>query len=205
LKLEKALQTWPIHVQDVVALDVGASTGGFTHCLLLNGASRVYAIDVGYGQLDYRLRQDARVVSKERVNARHLTVEHVPEPVDLFVMDVSFISMALVLPAVVPLLRSTACGVVLVKPQFEAGRAQVGKGGVVRDPAVHRDVLLRSMQQSEACGLTVQGVLESPVRGPSGNVEFLLWLERAGTPTPNLTGMVEAAVQAGQALPPAGA
>ena len=174
LKLAGALDTWAIDVRDVVALDVGASTGGFTDVLLQRGAQRVYALDVGYGQLHYRLRQDSRVVAMERVNVRYL--ESLPERPTLAVVDVSFISLRLVLPPVFAVLDVTAPVVALVKPQFEAGRTQVGRGGIVRDPVVHRQVLdnLRTWSTTQPWRLTA--LVPSPIRGADGNVEFLsLW------------------------------
>jgi 23S rRNA (cytidine1920-2'-O)/16S rRNA (cytidine1409-2'-O)-methyltransferase len=175
LKLERALDEWHMDVSDKVALDMGASTGGFTHCMLLRGARKVYAVDVGYGQLDYRLRQDTRVVSIERLNAREMTAEHVPELVDIATIDVSFISLRLVLPPVLERIRPGGDCVALVKPQFEAGRGQVGRGGVVRDPAVHRAVLERFVSESP---WPVHGLTRSPIEGATGNVEFLAWLRR---------------------------
>jgi 23S rRNA (cytidine1920-2'-O)/16S rRNA (cytidine1409-2'-O)-methyltransferase len=157
-----------------VALDVGASTGGFTEVLLLRGARRVYAVDVGYGQLHYRLRNDPRVVLLERTNVRYL--EHLPEPIDLAVADVSFISLRLTLPPVFRLLRPEAPLIALIKPQFEAGRGQVGRGGVVRDPAVHQQVLRELTAWSASQPWRLVGTLPSPIKGPAGNVEFLsLW------------------------------
>lgn len=176
LKLERALDEFEIDPSGVVALDVGASTGGFTDCLLKRGARRVYAVDVGYNQLDWRLRQDERVVSMERTNIRSL--ESLPEPVDAVVSDVSFISLTLALPPAVRLLKPGGWIVALVKPQFEAGKGQVGKGGVVRDPAVHRAVLVKVLLWARAAGLAVRGATPSPVRGPAGNVEFLVWLTK---------------------------
>ena len=172
-KLEAAMVRFELDVAGVVAADVGASTGGFTDCLLQHGASRVYAIDVGYGQLDWRLRNDPRVVVMERTNARYL--ERLPEPVDLVTADVSFISLGLILPMAVPWLQSSGQVVALIKPQFEAGRREVGKGGVVRDPAVHRRVLERVLGVAAELGLGLGGLMPSPLRGPSGNVEFLGW------------------------------
>lgn len=174
VKLEAALSGFNVNVRDMVAVDVGASAGGFTDCLLKRGASRVYAIDVGYGQLAWKLREDPRVVVMERTNVRY--VQSLPEPADLAVIDASFISLELVLPAAIRLLKPGAQVIALVKPQFEAGRRQVGKGGVVRDPAIHRQVLLRVCELALGCHLVVMGMMPSPVRGPSGNVEFLLWL-----------------------------
>lgn len=174
LKLQHALQQFGIEASGKVVADIGASTGGFTDCLLQAGAARVYAIDVGYGQLDWKIRQDPRVVVMERTNIRHL--ESLPEPVDLATIDVSFISLALVLPVVKRLLRPLGEAVALVKPQFEAGKEKVGKGGVVRDPAVHREVLLRVARTAQELGFTVLGVTKSPITGPAGNVEFLMHL-----------------------------
>ncbi len=176
-KLAAALETFPVAVEGRVCADVGASTGGFTDCLLQHGAARVYAIDVGYGQLDYRLRSDPRVVVMERTNARY--VERLAEPVSLVVADVSFISLRYLLPVVRGWLTLPADLIILIKPQFEAGREQVGKGGVVRDPLVHRRVLLDVLEAAQAEGFAVHGLMRSPLRGPAGNIEFLAWL-RAG-------------------------
>lgn len=180
LKLEKALDAFSIRVDDRLCLDVGASTGGFTDCLLQRGAHRVYAVDVGYGQLAYTLRQDPRVVVLERVNARYLSEEHVPEKAGFACLDVSFISLALVLPAVVQRLADSSTLVALVKPQFEAGRADVGRGGVVRTASVHARVLREILRLARELGLVPKGLTWSPVRGPAGNIEFLLWMERGG-------------------------
>jgi len=174
LKLEAALNAFQLDVTGWVVADVGASTGGFTDCLLQRGAAKVYAIDVGYGQLAWKLRRDPRVVVMERTNIRFL--ESLPEPVDLATVDVSFIGLELVLPAVMRLLKPEGHIVALVKPQFEAGREQVGKGGVVRDPAVHRQVLTRLTGWAVERGLRVLGLIPSPITGPKGNVEFLLHL-----------------------------
>jgi 23S rRNA (cytidine1920-2'-O)/16S rRNA (cytidine1409-2'-O)-methyltransferase len=183
LKLEKALDTFGIDCTGRVCLDVGASTGGFTDCMLSRGAVRVYAVDVGYGQLDYKLRQDPRVMSLERVNARNLGAEHVPEPVSLATVDVSFISLAKVLPAIAARLTPHADLVALVKPQFEAGRADVGKGGVVKDPAVRLRVVLEVGEAMQRLGLGVLGCTVSPIKGPAGNVEFLLWAQLGASST----------------------
>ena len=172
-KLDAALVRFGLDTEGVVAADVGASTGGFTDCLLQRGACRVYAIDVGYGQFDWRLRNDPRVVVMERTNARYL--ESLPEPVDLVTVDVSFISLGLILPAAVQWLRSKGQVVALIKPQFEAGRRDVGKGGVVRDPDVHRRVLERVLNVAAELNLGLRGLMSSPLRGPAGNVEFLGW------------------------------
>lgn len=170
-KLAAALDAFALEVEGLIAADIGASTGGFTDCLLQRGAARVYAIDVGYGQLAWKLRQDPRVVVMDRVNARYL--ERLPEAVDLATVDVSFISLRLVLPALVGWLGPAGQIVALVKPQFEAGREQVGKGGVVRDPAVHRAVLLEILCWAAGHGLGLMGLIRSPLTGPAGNVEFL--------------------------------
>ncbi|MCU0520098.1 MAG: TlyA family RNA methyltransferase [Anaerolineae bacterium] len=175
-KLAAALVRFPVAVADAVAADIGASTGGFTDCLLQHGARKVYAIDVGYGQLAWSLRTDARVVVMERVNARYL--ERLPEPVSLIVSDVSFISLGLVYATAVRWLGSGGQVVSLIKPQFEAGRAQVGKGGVVRDPVVHRQVLGSLVVTMAALGLGLRGLMASPLVGPAGNIEFLGWWTR---------------------------
>jgi len=173
-KLEAALDRFGLDVSGAVAADVGASTGGFTDCLLQRGALRVYAIDVGYGQLAWRLRNDSRVVVMERTNARYL--EALPEPVDVVTADVAFISLRLILPRAVDWLRECGQMVVLIKPQFEAGRREVEKGGVVRDPEVHRAVLTRVLAAAADLGLGLCGLIPSPLQGPAGNVEFLAWL-----------------------------
>lgn len=178
LKLAHALTAFGVDPTGRPAADIGASTGGFTDCLLQQGAVRVYAIDVGYGQLDYRLRQDPRVVVRERVNARYL--EELPEPVDLMTIDVSFISVRLILPAVRRVLGAAGQVVVLIKPQFEAGRAQVGKKGIVRDPAVHRAVLTEFCTWAAEAGWTVRGLTDSPIRGAEGNREFFALLALGG-------------------------
>jgi 23S rRNA (cytidine1920-2'-O)/16S rRNA (cytidine1409-2'-O)-methyltransferase len=179
LKLEAALDAFGVQVEGRVAADVGASTGGFTDCLLQRGARRVYAIDVGYGQLAWSLRQDERVVVMERTNARHL--ERLPEPIHLVTVDVSFISLTLILPRVRDWLAPADSGsaglvVPLIKPQFEAGRKQVGKGGVVRDPDVHREVLQHILTWAQENGLPPRGLIRSPITGPAGNAEFLALL-----------------------------
>lgn len=176
LKLEKALSVFPVELAGKTCADIGASTGGFTDCMLQNGAAKVYAVDVGYGQLAWKLRGDPRVVCLERTNARYLTKEQIPEELDFFSVDVSFISLKLILPAVRPLLRLGGQGVCLVKPQFEAGREKVGKKGVVRDPAVHREVLERFLLHAREAGFAVKGLDFSPVRGPEGNIEYLAFL-----------------------------
>jgi len=180
IKLQAALEAFGLDVSGMVCADVGASTGGFTDCLLQRGAARVYAIDVGYGQLDWKLRRDPRVVVMERTNARYLAA--LPEPIDLATIDASFISLTLILPAVTGWLKVNGQIVALIKPQFEAGREQVGKGGVVRDAAIHADVLRRVLHWANAHELIPLGVIRSPVSGPAGNVEFLACLQHGLTP-----------------------
>ena len=174
LKLEHALEAFELKVNGLTAMDVGASTGGFTDCLLQRGARRVYAVDVGYGQLAWKLRQDPRVVVIERQNIRSLPADLVPERIQVAVIDASFISLKLVLPAVLPFLTDDALLVALIKPQFEAGRIHVGKGGVVRDPAVHDEVCRSIMESVESLGYSIIGVTPSPILGPKGNREFLM-------------------------------
>ena len=177
LKLEKAMALWPIALENAVCMDVGASTGGFTDCMLQNGAKKVYAVDVGYGQLAWKLRSDERVVCLERTNARYLSHELIPEEPDFSSVDVSFISLKLILPAIAGVLRDGGQAVCLVKPQFEAGREKVGKKGVVRDPAVHLEVLERFLEHAGESGFAVLDLTFSPIRGPEGNIEYLGWLE----------------------------
>jgi len=186
-KLERAFEAFDLDAAGKTALDSGASTGGFTDCLLQNGAARVIAVDVGYGQLDWGLRQDPRVTVIERYNIRFLKCEDLPEPAALAALDLSFISLKKVLPAVIKCLSPGYDIVALVKPQFEAGRQKVGKGGVVRDPAVHREVLQSLWDHVRRLGLSVRGLVESPVRGPKGNVEYLMHLRDAG-PLEAITG-----------------
>ena len=180
LKLEKALDQFAIDPAGLVCVDCGASTGGFTDCLLQRGAAHVYAVDVGYGQLAWSLRNDPRVTVMERTNARALTPEMFPQAMDMAVMDMSFISLRLVLPAVKTLLRPGGQVVCLVKPQFEAGREKVGKKGVVRDQAVHREVLEQVLHDAGQIGYFLRGLTFSPNRGPEGNIEYLAWLDTAG-------------------------
>ena len=179
LKLEKAMAVWPISLRDKICMDVGASTGGFTDCMLQNGAAKVYAVDVGYGQLAWKLRSDSRVVCLERTNARYLTHQQVPEEPDFASVDVSFISLKLILPAISGVLREGGETVALIKPQFEAGREQVGKNGVVRSGAVHQEVLERFLAYARESGFAVLDLSYSPIRGPEGNIEYLGWLRKA--------------------------
>jgi 23S rRNA (cytidine1920-2'-O)/16S rRNA (cytidine1409-2'-O)-methyltransferase len=194
-KLAAALAAFPVSVEDRVCADVGASTGGFTDCLLQGGAARVYAIDVGYGQFDYRLRSNPRVVVIERTNARY--VPALDEPVSLIVVDVSFIPLRHLLPVFRGWLTEAADLIALIKPQFEAGKGQVGKGGVVRDPEIHRRVLREVLTAARDNGYAVNGVIPSPLKGPAGNIEFLGWLSigRAAGAT-DLEDMIDKAIAA---------
>jgi len=185
LKLAEAITVFGLDVRGRTVVDVGASTGGFTDCLLQNGAARVYAVDVGYGQLAWSLRQDARVVSLERTNIRHLKPEVLETTPDLAVIDASFISLAKVLPPTLLLLAGQAEIVALIKPQFEVGPGKVGKGGVVREPALHRQVIENVRQLADRLGCDVLGVTDSPIRGPKGNREFLIHL-RKRSPSPGI-------------------
>ena len=176
LKLEKALRDFGVDPTGYVCSDSGASTGGFTDCLLQQGASKVFAIDVGYGQLAWKIRSDPRVVVMERTNIRYVTLEDLGEPLDLSVIDVSFISLGLVLPVVKTLLKPTGQVLCLIKPQFEAGKDKVGKKGVVRDPAVHEEVLQNFISLAKSLDFTIRNLTFSPVKGPEGNIEFLAHL-----------------------------
>jgi 23S rRNA (cytidine1920-2'-O)/16S rRNA (cytidine1409-2'-O)-methyltransferase len=178
LKLEHALHEFAVDVKDAVAMDVGASTGGFTDCLLQNGARKVYAVDVGYGQFDLKLRNDKRVVLLEKTNIRHLERDAVKERIDIAVIDVSFISLLKVIPRVREFLNERAEIIALIKPQFEVGRKDVGKGGVVRAEAKRRAAVDTIKGESEKMGLTVDGITESPLKGPKGNVEYLIYLKK---------------------------
>jgi len=178
LKLEKAMAAFPVELKDAVCADIGASTGGFTDCMLQNGASKVYAVDVGYGQLAWKLREDPRVVCMERTNARYLSHEQIPDELDFASVDVSFISLKLILPPLCGLLKDGGHVACLVKPQFEAGKEKVGKKGVVRDPAVHLEVLQNFLIHAKESGFTVLGITYSPIRGPEGNIEYLGYLEK---------------------------
>ena len=186
LKLEKAMTTFGLRLDGCICADIGASTGGFTDCMLQNGATKVYAVDVGYGQLAWSLRNDARVVSMERTNVRYITAEQISEPLDLAVMDLSFISVKLILPAVCPLLKDDAEVVCLITPQFAAGREEVGKKGVVRDPKVHLEVLESFLAFVPSAGYTVMGLDYSPIKGPEGNIEYLGYLRKGSHDAPQL-------------------
>ena len=182
LKLEKAMQTFPLTLTGKICADIGASTGGFTDCMLQNGAVKVYAVDVGYGQLAWSLRTDERVVNMERTNIRNVTPDMLAEPVEFFSVDVSFISLHHIFPVAQAITTPDAMGVCLVKPQFEAGREKVGKNGVVRDPATHREVLHNAMGYAAANGFVVRGLDFSPVKGPEGNIEYLMFVQKSEQP-----------------------
>ncbi|MBR3245279.1 MAG: TlyA family RNA methyltransferase [Parasporobacterium sp.] len=179
LKLEKAIQVFPVSLSGKVCMDIGSSTGGFTDCMLQNGAVKVYAVDVGKGQLHYKLRNDSRVIVMEKTNIRYVKPEDLPEKVSFASVDVSFISLSLVVPAALPLLDVNKEMVMLIKPQFEAGREHVGKKGVVRDPEIHREVIQRTIRMVQENGLEVEGLSFSPVKGPEGNIEYLLHVRKA--------------------------
>ncbi len=178
LKLERAIGQFPITLQDKVCMDIGASTGGFTDCMLQNGAGKVYAIDVGHGQLDWKLRNDERVVCMEKTNFRYVTDADIREPIDFASVDVSFISLTKILIPARNLLRQGGEMVCLIKPQFEAGRDKVGKKGVVRDRQVHIEVVRRIVDYADLTGFSVKGLTYSPIKGPEGNIEYLMWLEK---------------------------
>ena len=184
LKLEKAQQVFGLDFSDLVCMDTGASTGGFTDVMLLGGAKKVYAVDVGYGQLAWKLRTDPRVINLERTNIRYLTDEQVPEPLDFASADVSFISLYHVIPVIYDRLKDGCSAVLLIKPQFEAGREKVGKKGVVRDPAVHIEVIEKIMNLAKEAGFGIFGLDHSPIKGPEGNIEYLIYLKK------NLPGTV---------------
>ena len=178
LKLEKAVNNFGLILQDKICMDMGASTGGFTDCMLKNGAQKVYAVDVGYGQLDWKLRTDERVVFMERTNVRYLTENEVPDKLDFVSIDVSFISLTKVLPVAYNLTSENGEVVCLIKPQFEAGREQVGKKGVVRDSKVHQEVIEKVINFSKELGFKIKNLSFSPIKGPEGNIEFLLYLSK---------------------------
>lgn len=195
LKLAKALKTFSLHLENKVMADIGASTGGFTDCALQNGAARVYAIDVGYGQLAWSLRTDDRVVNMERTNIRNVSLADIGEFLHFISIDVAFISLEKVLPVVKTLLADSGEVVALIKPQFEAGREKVGKKGVVRDPAVHQEVITKVVDIAQNLGLVPVGLTFSPIKGPEGNIEYLLYLLNS-TDEPTVTGQViESVVQ----------
>ena len=178
LKLEKAMKNFDISLTDKICMDIGASTGGFTDCMLQNGAAKVYAVDVGYGQFAWKLRQDGRVVCMEKTNIRYVTPEDIEDVLDFASVDVSFISLTKVLPAAKELLGETGEMVCLIKPQFEAGKEKVGKKGVVRDPKVHQEVIEKILDFAEESGFAVRGLEFSPIKGPEGNIEYLVHMQK---------------------------
>ncbi|PKM78623.1 MAG: TlyA family rRNA (cytidine-2'-O)-methyltransferase [Firmicutes bacterium HGW-Firmicutes-15] len=189
-KLEGAIQDFNIDFQAKVVLDVGASTGGYTDCALQNGAAKIFAVDVGYGQLDWSLRNDPRVVVFERTNIRYFTPENLGELVDIITMDVSFISTTIIFPVLTHLLKEDGKVISLIKPQFEAGREKVGKKGVVKDPAVHREVLLRCIAAAGQSGLNCVGISYSPIKGPEGNIEYFIYLVKKPEPLEQISEKV---------------
>ncbi len=182
LKLEKAMQEFPIDLNGKICMDVGASTGGFTDCMLMNGAVKVYSIDVGYGQLAWKLRCDERVVNLERTNFRYVTEEQVKDKIDFSSVDVSFISLKHILPNLNKLLNDDGKAVCLIKPQFEAGKEKVGKKGVVREKSVHLEVVNNVIDMAIKFGFSVKGLQFSPIKGPEGNIEYLIYLEKSDEP-----------------------
>ncbi len=192
LKLEKAMESFPITLNDSICMDIGASTGGFTDCMLQNGASKVYSIDVGYGQLAWKLRSDERVVNLERTNFRYVTRERIPDEIDFASVDVSFISLKLILPVMYDLLKDNGEAVCLIKPQFEAGKENVGKKGVVRDPLVHENVIKTIAEFANSVKFNVLGLEHSPVKGPEGNIEYLMYIRKT-TDIQNDTEIIDTA------------
>lgn len=193
-KLEQAIKDFQIDFADKTVLDVGASTGGYTDCALQNGAKKVFALDVGYGQLDWKLRNDERVINIERTNIRYFTLADLGEKVDIVTIDVSFISTAKVFPVVADLVKDEGIIISLIKPQFEAGKEKVGKKGVVKDPKIHREVLLNAIENAIHAGLKCVGVTYSPITGPQGNIEFFICLQKIGAALDNVENHVEKVV-----------
>lgn len=192
LKLEKAMSEFQVTLEGAVCMDIGASTGGFTDCMLQNGADKVYAVDVGHGQLAWKLRSDERVVCMEKTNFRYVTSEDITEQIDFGSVDVSFISLTKILIPARNLLRTQGHMVCLIKPQFEAGKDKVGKKGVVREPQVHREVVHKVVDFADLIGFEVRGLTYSPVKGPEGNIEYLVWLEKREDISEDVTAMTEA-------------
>lgn len=188
LKLDKAIKVFGIDLSGAVAMDIGASTGGFTDCMLQNGARLVYSVDVGYGQLDWKLRNDSRVINMERTNIRYIDKDAIKEQLDFVSVDVSFISLCLILPVAKALMKEGAKAVCLIKPQFEAGKGKVGKNGVVRDPKIHVEIIEKIKSYVLENGFTILGLDYSPVKGPKGNIEYLIYLEKSPDSV-NLSGV----------------
>lgn len=195
-KLEKAMNSFPIDLNDKITMDIGASTGGFTDCMLQNGAKKVYSVDVGYGQLAWKLRNDERVVNLERTNMRYVTNEQVPDKIDFFSVDVSFISLKLILPVARELLCENGQAVCLIKPQFEAGKEKVGKNGVVRDKNVHVEVVDTIVDYCINNGFSVLGLDYSPIKGPQGNIEYLVFIQKSEEPSLSTTSTAQMVVEA---------
>lgn len=195
LKLEGAIRDFNLDFKGKTVLDVGASTGGYTDCALQNGAARVFALDVGYGQLDWKLRNDPRVVVIERTNIRYFTPQQLDELVDIITVDVSFISTGKVFPVIKNLIKEDGRIVSLIKPQFEAGKNKIGKKGVVKDPLIHREVLLKCIANANDEGLYCIGVTYSPITGPEGNIEFFIYLAKQSEPLPNLKAIVTGVIE----------
>lgn len=191
LKLEKAMQVWQFELEGRVCMDIGASTGGFTDCMLQNGASKVYSVDVGRGQLDWKLRNDERVVCMEQTNFRYVTPEDIPEKLDFASVDVSFISLTKILIPARNLLKTGGRMVCLIKPQFEAGREKVGKNGVVREPGVHREVIRKIVDYADLIGFHILGLEYSPIKGPEGNIEYLIHLCKETEPEETVRALTE--------------
>lgn len=201
LKLEKGMEVFPISPNGKICMDIGASTGGFTDCMLQNGAIKVYAVDVGYGQLAWSLRCDERVVNMERTNIRHVTREQLDDSIEFFSVDVSFISLKHIFPVAKEITSENAQGICLVKPQFEAGREKVGKKGVVREAQTHREVIEAASHYAAENGFSAQGLDYSPIKGPEGNIEFLMYVEKSAQPVELSAARIDAVVQqAHQAL-----
>ena len=196
LKLEKAMEVFPMRPEGKICMDIGASTGGFTDCMLQNGAVRVYAVDVGYGQLAWSLRTDARVVNMERTNIRNVTPDQLQDAIEFFSVDVSFISLKHIFPVADAICTPSAVGVCLIKPQFEAGRDKVGKKGVVREPSTHAEVLHMAQGYAMANHFTPAGLDFSPIKGPEGNIEFLMYVQHCDHPQPLPQGLIEQTVTA---------
>lgn len=193
-KLEKALEDFKINLIGKIVLDIGASTGGYTDCALQNGAEHIYALDVGYGQLDWKLRNNPQVTNIERMNIRNFTINDLGEKVDIITIDVSFISTKLVFPVASELIKDDGIIISLIKPQFEAGRSQVGKKGVVKDDKVHLEVLLNSIENARNSGLNCTDITFSPIKGPKGNIEYFLCLTKSGYPVDNITRLAHEVV-----------
>lgn len=201
LKLEKGMEVFPISPNGKICMDIGASTGGFTDCMLQNGAIKVYAVDVGYGQLAWSLRCDERVVNMERTNIRHVTREQLDDSIEFFSVDVSFISLKHIFPVAKEITSENAQGICLVKPQFEAGREKVGKKGVVREAQTHREVIEAASHYAAENGFSARGLDYSPIKGPEGNIEFLMYVEKSAQPVELSAARIDAVVQqAHQAL-----